>query len=307
MRILFIKNFIVILFVFILFFSLSGMSCSEDIHSSQTDQIVIARVGQWTLTFGDLKRIINYYPPKQRQELLNNPKNVLKLVDRLVQARALSDLAYKTGFNNRPEIKEQLDLFLRDKLATAYVQNEVVNKIDITEDDLREYFRVHKDKYKIPSRLKIKHILIRLPSNPKGSEVKRAEARINEIMSRLKKGESFDTLAQLFSEDPGSRAKGGELGWVSVNKLDPTFAEAALKAPIGKAVGPVRSAFGLHIIMVEQRKPAQIPKYENVKQLVKKDLYNELRKVKVHSFIQSTLEDANAKVEKEKIVELLMK
>ena len=278
-----------------------------DDASLPDDQTPIVETDNWVLTFGDIKRIISYYPKEQQEQLLANPKNVVNLAERLLQAKVLSDKAYKEGFDARPDIKEQLDLFLRDRLATAYLREKIINSIDITEDDLKQYYRAHKEKYQLKPRAKVRHILIRLSRKPKPSEIKEAEQRIKDILDKLHQGESFDVLAKMYSEDPGSRAMGGDLGWVAKDKLDPSFAKAVFSAKLNKPVGPVRSAFGLHIIEVEARKEKEQLPFEQVKDKVKADLLKEMKAAKIHQFMQSEMEKANAKVNREKLIELLLK
>ena len=271
------------------------------------DQIPIVETNKWVLTFGDIKRIISYYPKEQREQLLANPKNIVNLAERLLQAKVLSDEAYKEGFDSRPDIKEQLDLFVRDRLATAYLREKVINSIDITDQDVAEYYRAHKEKYQLKPRAKVRHILIRLPKNPKQSEIKQAEQRIKDILAKLDQGESFDVLARMYSEDPGSRDKGGDLGWIIEDQVDPSFAKAVFSAKLNKPVGPVRSAFGLHIIKVEARKEKEQLPLDRVKEQVRAELFDKIKAAKIHQFMQSEMEKANAKVNREKLIELLLK
>ncbi len=74
---------------------------------------------------------------------------------------------------------------------------------------------------------------------------------------RLKGGADFAALAKKYSTDPGSRDKGGELGWFRKGGLTAAFEAYAFAAPIGKTSPPIRSPFGYHIIQVEERKPAR--------------------------------------------------
>ena len=130
----------------VLVFCYTAYSVHAEDTSLPDDQIPIVETNKWVLTFADIKRIVSYYPKEQREQLLANPKNIVNLAERLLQAKVLSDEAYKEGFDSRPDIKEQLDLFVRDRLATAYLREKVINSIDITDDDVAEYYRAHKEK-----------------------------------------------------------------------------------------------------------------------------------------------------------------
>ena len=69
----------------------------------------------------------------------------------------------------------------------------------------------------------------------------------NELLKRIKRGEKFSNLAREFSTCP-SRSKGGDLGWFSPGQMVPKFEEAVKKASRGRAVGPVQTQFGFHLI-----------------------------------------------------------
>lgn len=85
-----------------------------------------------------------------------------------------------------------------------------------------------------------------------------ALARITEVQQRLSAGEDFAELAKEYSDDPGSKDAGGELGWFARNQgLVPEFEEAAFKLQPGEVSPPVLTQFGYHLIEVEERDPAR--------------------------------------------------
>ncbi len=77
-----------------------------------------------------------------------------------------------------------------------------------------------------------------------------ALAKLNDISQKLRNGADFGTLAKEYSEDPGSAAKGGDLGWSSPTAYDPAFRDALLKLTKGETSKPVHSAFGWHLIQL---------------------------------------------------------
>ena len=74
-----------------------------------------------------------------------------------------------------------------------------------------------------------------------------------DVMARLESGESFEALARQYSQDPGSAARGGDLGWFGKGRMVPPFENAAFAATVGEVVGPVESDFGYHLIKVERK------------------------------------------------------
>lgn len=82
----------------------------------------------------------------------------------------------------------------------------------------------------------------------------KTRAKAEGILQRVKGGEDFAKLAQEFSDDPGSKTQGGELGWFTREKMVPEFSEAAFKLQPGQISDIVKSDFGFHIIQVEERR-----------------------------------------------------
>jgi peptidyl-prolyl cis-trans isomerase C len=276
-------------------------------QESQKAEAVISQAGDWKLTFADLERIVSYYPEEQRALILQDPKKLMTLARRLTQAKVLSDKAYAEGFYERPDIREQLKINEQDKLSLAYVQEKVVKDLSVSDEDARLYYRSHKDDYKVPDQVKVRHILLRLRKNADEEVVQQTRRRAEDILKNATAGEDFAVLAAAFSEDPGSRDSGGDLGWVVRSKLDPTFAKAAFAAEKGQVVGPVRSAYGFHLLKVEDRRPARQLPYEAVAERIRKELLSRLKESKTHEFIEAAMKEAGATINNERILDLAVK
>lgn len=107
------------------------------------------------------------------------------------------------------------------------------------------------------------HILINF-----GTDTNAAKAKAEEILRRIRSGEDFSKLASLQSDDPGSKVKGGTLGWFTKGTMVKEFEEAATKAKIGEVVGPIKTQFGFHIIRLNDRSK-KVFKLADIKKIVK--------------------------------------
>jgi peptidyl-prolyl cis-trans isomerase C len=81
----------------------------------------------------------------------------------------------------------------------------------------------------------------------------KTENEANDLKKQLKAGEKFHRLAKRFSQCP-SRDQGGDLGFFERGMMDQAFEDAAFKAPLNSVTGPVKTAFGYHLIMVTEVK-----------------------------------------------------
>ena len=86
----------------------------------------------------------------------------------------------------------------------------------------------------------------------------RARVRAEEVLAELKAGREFEAVARQFSDDPGSRTQGGDLGWFGRGRMVPSFEDAAFEAPPGELVGPVESSFGFHVLQVTDKRPDEV-------------------------------------------------
>lgn len=156
-------------------------------------------------------------------------------------------------------IKDDMRNPMRERLITEQMQQKIVEKIRITPSEVRNYFkRIPKDSLPdMPDRFEIQQIT--LQPHISDAEKERLRERLREYREQILKGEkTFSTLAVLYSEDPQSAARGGELGYVPKNNLDPAFAEAAFNLKPGKISKIVESEFGFHIIQLIDRQGDKI-------------------------------------------------
>lgn len=127
-------------------------------------------------------------------------------------------------------------------------------------------------------KIRASHILASYKNQQGVTDTAAAELKMDSILTALKSGEDFAEVAKRFSDDPGSKDQGGDIGLFERRMTVPEFDEAAFKLDVGQISGVVRTQFGLHIIKVTERLP--YPTYEedrnNLKDILKKTRYNDL-------------------------------
>lgn len=157
----------------------------------------------------------------------------------------------------------------------------------VSEEEIKNYYETHKNSFFEPEKVKARHILVKL--DPKADNKVKAQAtkKIEDILAKLKKGANFGEMAKKYSEGP-SASQGGELGWFTKTEMVKPFAEEAFKLKKGEIGGPVQTQFGLHLIQVEDKKPAGYLSLEEAK----KDIKNLLAREKAYAQIQDLLDTA---------------
>ena len=156
-------------------------------------------------------------------------------------------------------IKDDMRGPIREKLITEQMQQKIVEKIRITPSEIRNYFKkLPKDSLPdMPDRFELQQIVLR--PRVSDAEKERIRERLRDYREQILKGEkTFNTLAVLYSEDPQSAVRGGELGYIPKSRLDPAFAEAAFNLKPDKISKIVESEYGFHIIQLIDRQGDKI-------------------------------------------------
>ncbi len=175
-------------------------------------------------------------------------REIERIKDQLVQqarAQGQQDLGREEAFRQALEqagiTEAQLREQIREQLPVQKVQERVAGDVRPTEEEVRNYYEENKEtQFTNPAQRCVRHILFNPDQKEKAEEVKR----------RLEEGADFAELAREFSQDPGSRENGGDLGCIGRGETVPNFEEAAFGAEEGEVVGPVKTQFGYHLIKV---------------------------------------------------------
>ena len=134
-----------------------------------------------------------------------------------------------------------------------------------SDDKLREAYEANPERFGQTERRRARHLLISVPAGAGAAVEAEAKATIEAARGRIIQGEDFAAVAKEVSQDPGSKAKGGDLGEFGRGVMDPAFEQAAFALAEGQLSEPVRSRFGFHLIETTGVIPASIRPFEEVK------------------------------------------
>lgn len=263
---------------------------------------ILAEIGTVKFRMSDLERIISYYDEQKRKSLEQNPEYRAIILRRIVQVMVLSQNAKEQGFDMKADIKEQLDLMNNDFIATQYLEKEVVGKIEVSDKDAELYYRMHKEELGTPEMVRVRHILFSAPKTVSDDEKKKAKAKAEEVLKSIRDGASFEKLAAEMSDDTGSKSKGGDIGFFQKGRMVPEFEKAAFSLKNGELSDVIETAFGYHILKLEERKEAKVEPYEKVRDKVRKNVLDEFRAAKVEEFVSEIMEKAGAKINVEPLM-----
>jgi foldase protein PrsA len=165
---------------------------------------------------------------------------------------------------------------VQDILRQQLVLEAAVGKnVKITDAQIKDYFDKNHQTLDKPEQVRAKHILV---ADPKTAAM---------VEQQLKSGGDFAALAKKYSTDPSTKDKGGELGFFQKGQMVPAFQAAAFKQPIGVVGPPVKSPFGYHIIVVEERKPATTATLASAHDQIASTLRDQQDQTQIPEFLQN--------------------
>ncbi len=130
---------------------------------------------------------------------------------------------------------------------------------DISDEDVGIYFDLNKEDYATPKKVRARHILFQVGPDPKPEAIEEARKKALNVLEDARSGTDFGELAKKHSDDPGSRDKGGDLGFFTRDRMVKPFSDAAFSMKTGEISELIRTTFGWHIIKVEGIEEAKEP------------------------------------------------
>jgi peptidyl-prolyl cis-trans isomerase D len=142
--------------------------------------------------------------------------------------------------------------------------NQVRQNLQISDDQLKLQYQQNIQQYQVPNRVHVEHILL-MTVGKTDAEVDEIKKKAEDVLKQAKKGGKFEDLAKKYSEDPGTKDKGGDLGWLVQGQTVAEFEKAAFSLPKGQISDLVRTQYGFHIIRVMDKETARTKPFEEVK------------------------------------------
>jgi peptidyl-prolyl cis-trans isomerase D len=221
---------------------------------------------------------------------LDDITKTIKPTDTELKAFYDANLARYT--NSIPE-KRQIKYFLVSEKSIA-------DKVTVDPGEIQRAYSANQEGYRVPARVKVRHILIEMPKpGPDGKvdqkAVDEARAKAMDVLKQAKATSDWTELAKKYSGDPGSKDKGGELGWLGKGQTVAEFDKVAFAQNKGQISDPVQTSFGFHIIQTEDKEDAHLKPLAEVKPVLEESLKQD----KIKTELAKASADAEATAQKQ--------
>ena len=191
------------------------------------------------------------------QKVDDNVRDVI--MSKLISSELVLQEAQKAGIDKKPDFIAKEELTRRELLVNVYIQDYLRNN-PVSDSDIKAAYEKFKTELG-DKEYSARHILLS------------SEAEAKDVIAQLNKGGDFSKIAKEKSIDPGSKEKGGDLGWFALGGMVKPFGEAVAKLQKGKSsADPVQTQFGWHVIKLDDMRELKAPAFEKVKDNLQKQL-----------------------------------
>jgi peptidyl-prolyl cis-trans isomerase C len=272
--------------------------------NAQDADPVLGKLGDYLVRQSDMDRFIGYHPASEQKGIRESPDRMLSLLRRMLEAKAVANIARQEKFHERPEVKEQLGYIEDDFLSREYLKKVVMAGVKVTEEEMREYYRENEESLAAPEQVRVRQILIRTSSSFTEEEKKKTRERAQHVLDRLREGEDFIRAVSTYSEDPDPevRKSGGDLGFFTRGQMIEVIEDAAFSLKPGEISDLIETPFGFHIIRLEEYVEPKPRSFQEVKDLIRIRMEQDLAAAKGEEFIREAVEKVGMEISTDRIM-----
>lgn len=247
--------------------------------SQPKEDKVMARLGNRIIRESDFETFANLaLQPQQRMQMEMIPAAKEQFRKSFMDYLVREAKARKEGLDKNEDIQKKMKMMEAQVLNMELIQRdgqELQKKVVVDDAAIKDYYDKHADEFKTKATFNARHILISVKEGDKEKSEEAAKAKIAKVQEALKAGKKLEELSKEYSDDPGSKDKGGLYENISYGSFVPAFEDAVKNQEIGKVGEPVKSNYGYHIIQVEKRVEAEQKPFDKVKDQAKQKAQNQ--------------------------------
>ncbi|MCL1892969.1 MAG: peptidylprolyl isomerase [Holophagaceae bacterium] len=271
--------------VFFSLFSLSLLAQNPTATTpAQPENKVIGKIGNVIYRESDFFEYLPlYYQPAQIEQMKRSPETIKQAQRSFLETMVLVSQAKKEGVDKWPEYQAKLKWVAGTLMMSEYVSKHAPTLERLatpTEEQIKAFYEANLDSYKSQDTASARHILISARTNENETDKlteEEALAKVLKAKDELISGKDWQTVASEYSDDPGSKDNGGLYSDFDPSRMVPEFAEAVRSQEIGNVGEPIKSRFGYHIILVENRQLGKVPPLDEVRATVSQQLSERMR------------------------------
>jgi peptidyl-prolyl cis-trans isomerase C len=238
---------------------------------------------------GVLDQLIGYRLLAQESKARNIAVPETEIDARIAEIRKQfpSQEAFTQTLQQRNMTVEALRADAREGMSIdRMLQAEMAGKVTVTPAQLDDFYKKNPDQFKAPERVRASHVLLAFPENADAAAKAAVRERALVVLKALQAGNDFADIAKTNSQDPGSAANGGDLGFFERGQMVGPFEQAAFTLKPNQLSDLVETTFGFHIIKVTARQDARTLPLDEVRPRLQQFLENQNREQQTDAFVE---------------------
>lgn len=240
-----------------------------------------------------------------QQLLLSRAKELSLNVDAEV-IRRLDDIRKQNHMDSMEDLEkaarsqgvsfEDFKAQIRNSLLTQQVvRDEVGRRLQMTQSQEQAYYEAHKQEFVQPEQIRLSEILIPTPADANDAAVAQAQAKAEEVATKLKAGDKFEDLAKTYSGGQ-TAGQGGDLGLYKRGALAKVLEDQTFDLKVGEFTAPIRTRQGFVILKVTEHPAAGVPPLKDVEQQVQEAMYTEQMQPALRAYLTKLREDSYVEI-----------
>lgn len=221
---------------------------------------ILAVAAGHEITEEELNVLIRNYPPEQ-QMYLSDPRARAQVLEQLIAFHLFARMAEEEKIMESEEYQTMIEK-MKIELASHMAATQTIEGIAVTAEEEEEFYRQNKSAFGQSEQVSARHILVD------------SEELAKKAAAEIASGKAFPDAAREYSTCP-SKEKGGDLGYFSKGQMVPEFEKAAFEGEPNTVIGPVKTQFGYHLILVEDKKAAEEVSFTQVQEQIHQQLIQE--------------------------------
>lgn len=268
---------------------------------------VVARVGTRDIRVEDLQPILASLDVRERAALADNPTALNQVVRTLIIQQLLVQKATEAGYDQRPSVQQQLEQARLNALAEGFLASSTrVPEGFPSDEEIAAFYEANKANLLLPRRFELAQIFLAVPPGAGEVEEIQIQRRASDLRRRLDAPKAdFAELARAESDEPESAARGGQIGLLPENMIQPEVLEKISTLAVGAITEPIRLPGGWHIVKILDIKESQPATLEEIKPLLADRLRAQREQLNREAFLNQLLQENPVAINELALADLL--
>lgn len=268
----------------------------------KSSNITLAKIGNEIIRQSDFELFFqNFLNDQQRMQLQYNIEAKEQVLNYFLNLKTMAAKAQKDGLQNKLTYASKISIARMQILAQNLIERDLPTieaRVRVTDEEIKTYFNANQDKFKTPEMFSARHILVSNKAADNESKFltdEEIQAKMAKIQDELKHGKSFADAAKEYSDDPGSKNKGGLYEDVVFGRFAAEFEQAVRSQEIEKIGNPVKTQYGYHLIEVKKITPAMTKTFEESKEVVREVVTTERKNLEMEKYFNALSKEVGYK------------